>query len=231
MQTGTSSLLAHLRRNALDVPFRANDPRLMMIGDMTSIFGPARLGPGRNGLPPHRIHYVAIQAAWASLPLLRFVEDVRRCELEHAAGGTPHWVPDRVVPVPSVGALSAARSKAHVEGGLTGLTRLRENGASLCLAALREAEIRAAAARRARKPESRAAMAEHARIALEAARLVAEDFELGETVVVPTYATLAPDLWSLVAPAYLRESAMLDRPAPLPDDDAAALEALVIDFA
>ena len=48
---------------------------------------------------------------------------------------------------------------------------------------------------------------------------------------MPAYATLAPDLWSLVAPAYLRESTMLDRPALLPEDDAAALEALVIDFA
>jgi len=231
MQSGTRSILASLRRSAVELPFKPNNPRLMWVGDMTSILGPARVGAGSHGLPPHRIHYVAVQAAWKSAPLSRFVEDVRRCELEHAASGTPRLVPDRVVPVPSVDALSATRSVAHVPGGLTGETRLRENGTSLCLAALQEAEIRATAARRARKPESRASMAEWARIALEAARLVAEDFELGETVVVPAYASLAPDLWSLVAPAYLRETALLDRPALLPDDDAAALEALVIDFA
>ena len=176
MQTSTKCVLASLRRNAVELPFKPNDPRLMWVGDMTSILGPARVGAGRHGLPPHRILYVAVQAAWKSGPLSRFVEDVRRCALEHAASGTPLLVPDRVVPVPSVGALSAARSVAQVGGGLTGETRLRENGASLCLGALQEAEIRVTAARRARKPENRAAMAEHARIALEAARSVAEDF-------------------------------------------------------
>ncbi|MGE8130079.1 hypothetical protein ACQKQD_24165 [Methylobacterium sp. NPDC080182] len=187
---------------------------------LTSLYGPVRAGRTLG------VHYAAVESPRQTPCLARFVQAVRRREIQAVASGIPGRLRDRVVPVRNVGALCAGRSVAHVPGGGTAEARMRANGRALCLSAIAEAEDCVAAARRARTARSRAACAEHARVALEAARHVAEDFDLGAEVVVPAYSVLAPELWCLVAPAYAREAWVTGGPVQLPDDDADALGAI-----
>ncbi|KAB1071151.1 hypothetical protein [Methylobacterium planeticum] len=221
-----AQILSRLHGTAVCVPFQRQPVHLRETSSMTSVYGPTRPGTRGHGIGPNRILYAAVETPRASEPRRRFVHRLRDAELEHLARGTTHLVTARAVPVSNVRALCAARSTAHVEGGLTASTRERENGITLCRAALEEADACLAAFHRARTWESRMSLADHARIALEAARLVAEDFELGVEVVVPAFSVLAPYAWDFVACFYAREAALLDRPADLPEDDALALEGL-----
>jgi len=194
---------------------------LRLLHGVTSLYGPIR----PSG-PSHTL-FVAVESPRLTPALNRFAQALRTREIRDVARGRVRHASERVVPVPNVSALCAGRSMAHIAGGSTEHARLRENGTALCRAAIAEAEACVAAAMRARVETSRASCAEHARVALEAARHVAEEFELGAAVVVPAFSVLAPDLWDLVAPAYAREAAMLGGSVQLPDDDADAMEALV----
>lgn len=187
---------------------------------LTSLYGPVRPG-GAIG-----VHYVAVESPRKTPCLAKFVLAVRRREIQAVASGISNLLRDRVVPVRNAAALCAGRSLAHVPGGGTAEARLHANGLVLCRSAIMEAEDCVAAARRARTARNRAACAEHARVALEAARHVADDFELWTDVVVPAYSILAPELWSLVAPAYAREAWVTGGPVQLPGDDADAIGAL-----
>lgn len=219
------TVLNALRTSAAATPLKHHqgdqgDP-LWFLKGLTSLRGPIRLvGSGYT-------HFVVVESPRRKPALARFAYALRNRQLQHVASGRLRHPSDLVVPVPNVGNLCTGRSTAHIVGGTTEHVRLRENGAALCRAALEEAEACVAAARRARKAESRAACAEHARVALEAARHVADEFELGADVVVPAFSVLAPHLWALVAPAYAKEAAMLDGPVQLPDEDADALACLV----
>ena len=225
-KSGAKSILKHLRKGAMWMPFQHHNEHLVAIGSMTSILGPPHVSVPGHGLFLNSTHYAIVEKPSQSVPLQRFAHFVRAKELEHLADGTMHVLVDRVVPVTSIGALKAGRSTVHCPAGKTAVTRLRLNGLALAKAAVEEAERCIAAARRARKPENRGALAEHGRIALEAARFVASDFELGTDVVVPSYALMAPDLWAYVAEAYAREDRLRDSGTEVPADDIEALCAL-----
>lgn len=217
------TILNALRTGAAITPLKNHTPDLewVLMKRMTSLYGPIRpMGSSRT-------HFVAIESPRRNPPLARYAGDLIERGIRQMANGQLRHPSDLAVPVPNVAALCAGRSMAHAVGGSTENVRLRENGAALCRAALQEAEACVAAAGRARKEETRAACAEHARVALEAARYVADEFELGAAVVVPAFSVLAPHLWALVAPAYTREAAMVGGPVQLPDDDADALGCLV----
>lgn len=225
-KSGAKSILKHLRITAAWMPFPHHNENLADIGSMTSMLGPSHVSRPGHGTLLNATQYAIVERPRNSVPLTRFVHFVRAVELDHLANGTMHMLRDRVVPVDSIGALKASRSTVHCPDGQTATTRLRMNGTALAKAAVAEAEACIAAARRARIPLNRARLAEHGRIALEAARFVAVDFELGTDVVVPSYAILAPDLWGYVADAYAREERMSDGASEVPDDDIDALCAL-----
>lgn len=215
------SILRSLSVCAVVTPLQHRDhDDIWQMERMTSLYGPIRSGR-TNG-----VHYVAVESPRQTPSLAKFSHALRRRELQAVASGIPNRLKDRVVPVRNVAALCAGRSVAHVPGGGTAEARLRANGLVMCRAAIAEAEDCVAAAKRARTAKSRAACAEHARVALEAARHVADDFDIDVEVVVPAYSVLAPELWNLVASAYARETAMLGGPVQLPDDDADAIGAL-----